>query len=385
MEIMDYIYSEKDKGNIIGIASLDLSKAFDSINHSHLIEKMKKIGLNTNSLEWISSYLENRKQKTKFSKYTSQEEKVTSGVPQGSILGPILFICFVNDMAELFNDCKVCSYADDTQIIVSERNSKQVKAKLEELIKRAQKWYTNNSLQNNAGKTETLIIGRKNKAEKIYIEVTENGKSKKLEPQENIKILGMHIDENLNWNEHIQKLRNKVTNSIRNLNRINHLIPLKHRMLLYNSLVASHYNYVDTVWSGLSKQNEKRLQLTQNFAARSMLGLKKHTSATDALQTLKLLPLKEKRHVHEAVYIHKAFHNKLPLHISEHYTDFKSKQQLRSASNLTLNIPKHKTQQYQNSPLYRTITSWNNTPTNLRFTETTNTFKKKLQTHLLKP
>ena len=177
MEIMDYIYSEKDKGNIIGIASLDLSKAFDSINHSHLIEKMKKIGLNTNSLEWISSYLENRKQKTKFSKYTSQEEKVTSGVPQGSILGPILFICFVNDMAELFNDCKVCSYADDTQIIVSERNSKQVKAKLEELIKRAQKWYTNNSLQNNAGKTETLIIGRKNKAEKIYIEVTENLKN----------------------------------------------------------------------------------------------------------------------------------------------------------------------------------------------------------------
>ena len=383
MEIMDFIYTEREKGKIIGIASLDLSKAFDSISHSHLIEKMKKIGLNTSSLQWCTSYLENRKQKTKFKKFTSGEDKVTSGVPQGSILGPVLFICFMNDMADIFGDSKVCSYADDTQIIISGSSAKQVKAKLEELINRAQKWYTNNSLQNNAGKTETMIVGNKNNAEKIYIKVSENGKIKKLEPKKSIKILGIHIDEQLNWNEHIQNVRNKATNSIRNLNRINHLIPMKYRMLLYNSLVASHYNYVDTVWSGCGKNNEKRLQLTQNFAARSMLGLKKHTSATDALQTLKLLPLKDKRKVHEAVYVHKAMHDKLPSQVTEHYTDFKPQPNLRSASNLTLNIPKHKTQQYQHSPTYRTIKSWNSTPTSFRTEEITNTFKNKLQTHLL--
>ena len=209
-------------------------------------------------------------------------------------------------MAEIFTDCKICSYADDTQIIVSGSNVKEVRLKLEEQMKRAQAWYSKNSLQNNAGKTETMIIGMKKNTEKMYVRVTENGQTKNLEFQKSIKILGIYIDEQLNWNEHVQKVRNKATNSIRNLNRINHLIPMKHKMLLYNSLVASHYNYVDTVWSGCGKINEKRLQLTQNFAAMSILGLKKHTSATDALQTLKLLTL------HEAVYVHKALNGKLP-------------------------------------------------------------------------
>ena len=137
----------------------------------------------------------------------------------------------------------------------------------------------------------------------------------------------------------MQHVRKKATNSIRNLNRVNHLLPLKHRKFLYNSLVASHYNYVDTVWSGCGKRNEKRLQLTQNFAARSMLGLRKHSSATDALKELNFLPLKDKRIVHEAVYVHKALNNKLPSQVTEHYTDLKSKQNLRGATTQTLNIP----------------------------------------------
>ena len=383
MEITDYIYREREKGSIIGIASLDLSKAFDSINHSHLLEKMKEMGLNATSLQWCKSYLENRKQKTKFQHFISEESNVTSGVPQGSILGPIMFIMFTNDLEKIFNDCKICSYADDTQIIVSGKNEKEVKAKLEEQVNSAQKYYTANSLQNNAGKTEVMVIGRKKNAAKMYIEVKEDGKIKKLEPQKSIKVLGAYLDEELNWNEQVQHVRKKATNSIRNLNRVNHLLPLKHRKLLYNSLVASHYNYVDTVWSGCGKRNEKRLQLTQNFAARSMLGLRKHSSATDALKELNFLPLKDKRIVHEAVYVHKALNNKLPSQVTEHYTDLKSKQNLRGATTQTLNIPKHRTQQYQNSPIYRTIKSWNSTPKSFRTEENTNSFKIKLQTHLL--
>ena len=100
MEVIDYIHKQRDQGKIVGLASLDLSKAFDSINHTHLLEKLRKLGLNANAVKWCKSYLEERKQKTKFKKITSEEHKVTSGVPQGSILGPILFICFTNDMAD---------------------------------------------------------------------------------------------------------------------------------------------------------------------------------------------------------------------------------------------------------------------------------------------
>jgi hypothetical protein len=385
MEIVEFIHKQRDQGKVIGLASLDLSKAFDSINHALLLEKLRKLGLGENVVTWCKSYLENRRQKTKFKKYMSDEHKVTSGVPQGSILGPILFICFTNDMASVFTDCKVLSYADDTQLIVSGTSKKQVITKLEKLIKTAQTWYTENSLKNNAGKTEILFIGKAKANNQIptYIEVLEDGKVKKLEPSQHIKVLGICIDDQLNWDQQIQKVRKTVNNCIRNLHRINKLIPLKHRVLLYNSLVAPHYNYVDTVWSGCGIGNEKRLQVTQNFAVRSILGRSKHSSATEALHTLSFLPLSDKRKVHEAVYVHKALNGKLPTEITDQYHSQKQKQNPRTCKLATLNVPRHKTEQYKKSPMYRTVNTWNNIPEAIRCEQTTSTFKKKFQSHLV--
>ena len=386
MEIVEHIHKLRDQKKIVGFVSVDLSNAFDSLIHSHLLEKLGKLGFGENAVQWVQSYLENRKQKTRFKKFTSEETAVTSGVPQGSILGPILFICFTNDMANNFPDCKVLSYADDTQLLVSGNNKKEVKAKLDKLVKIAQRWYTNNSLKNNISKTEVIIIGQNSQDTKIpiYIEVLDNGKPIKLSPSSYIKVLGIHIDDQLNWNQQTQKIRKKANNSIRNLHRINNLIPLKHRILLYNSLVASHYNYCDTVWSGLGVVNEKKLQTTQNFAARSILGMSKYSSATEALQTLKFLPLKEKRKIHEAVYVHKALSGKAPKEVVNQYKEQKSKQNLRSSKHRTLNIPKHSSEQYKRGPLYRTLKTWNSIPETLRSNITTTTFKNNYQAYLIK-
>ena len=289
-------------------------------------------------------------------------------------------------MATIFPNCKVLSYADDSQLIVTGSNKKEVKAQLQELIKIAQTWYSGNSLKNNASKTEIIIIGENTKEKKIpaYIEVTDDGKTTKLSPSKYVKILGIYIDDEMNWNRQIQEVRKKACNSIRNLHRVNQLIPLKHRILLYNSLVASHYNYCDTVWSGCGVMNERKLQTTQNFAARSILGKSKHSSATEALTTLKFLPLKEKRTIHEAVYTHKVFRSKLPLEVTEQYKNLEPKKNLRSSKCKTLNIPKHATEHYKRGPLYRTVKTWNSIPAQLRTENiTTTTFKKKYQTHLI--
>ena len=131
--------------------------------------------------------------------------------------------------------------------------------------------------------------------------------------------------------------------------------------------------------------NEKKLQTTQNFAARSILGRRKHTSATDALNTLKFLPLNAKRKIHEAVFTHKALSKKLPTEVASHYESLLPKENLRSRKKRTLNVPQHSTEKYKLGPLYRTVNTWNSIPEELRAADlTTTTFKKKYQAHLLK-
>ena len=121
VEAINFIYKLLDQKLHTALVKIDLSKAFDTINHKKLLYKLKTLGLNENSLSWIASYLENRTQKTKFKYFTSTETPVTTGVPQGSILGPLLFICFTNDLAANFEDslCKLLSYADDSTFIVN--------------------------------------------------------------------------------------------------------------------------------------------------------------------------------------------------------------------------------------------------------------------------
>ena len=158
--------------------SLDLSKAFDSIDHELILLKLAKLGMGKSTVKWIKSYLRNRKQITKFKNYKSTEEVVRSGIPQGSILGPLLFLCFTNDLHALLKDeCKLSAYADDTQLLVEASSMKQLKKKTEKVIRIAQNWYQANSMKNNIGKTEILVVNvNKNTKVPMKVEVMDEGK-----------------------------------------------------------------------------------------------------------------------------------------------------------------------------------------------------------------
>ena len=378
-EITNYLYEQLDEGNYVGIASIDLSKAFDTISHKLLLQKLSKLGLGEHSINWCGSYLKERTQQTKFSNFLSNEETVTAGVPQGSILGPVLFICFTNELPYYFSNCKIMSYADDSQILVSATTCKQVKHQLEELIKTAQTWYTENSLLINATKTEVMIVNRKAPNENLQIEVTENGIRKKIQPQTSIKVLGVHLDHQLNWNTQVQAVNKKAKLAIRKLSRVNHLVPIKTGILLYNALVASHFNYADTVWGGCGMKNKNKLQRSQNTAIKSLLGWRKRDSSENALKEVNLLTLTAKREVHEGVYTYKALNGKQPEAVTRRYKQQQSLMSNRSANRKILTIPLHKTEKYKHSPLYRTITTWNSLPQEIRDADTQDSFKNSLQ------
>ena len=377
-EITNNIYESLDKGQIVGLASTDLSKAFDAICHSHLLQKLCNMGLHKNTIYWIKSYLTSRKQRTSFKKVTSLETTVTSGVPQGSILGPILFLCYTNDLTSSFPEAKVTSYADDTQFIVTGTSMEIVKQKLEQIIQKAEVWYRHNSLMSNPSKTEVMIFTPTRNQTLPTIDCFESGKKVELKVSKHIKILGVHIDCNMKWDYHVTQLRKKTIGIVRHLHRTNKILPTKTKLKLYDSLVASHFNYADVIWSGCNQSNKQKLQSVQNFALKSVLQMKKFESATQALQTLHYLNLEEKRNIHEAVFTHKAVTGKMPTNITEEYTKLKPRLNNRSAENGTLNIPKHKTTRFQSSILYRSVKAWNNTDTSLR-QEETHLFKRHLQ------
>ena len=192
-----------------------------------------------------------KEQVVKFGKIESDEEIVESGVPQGSILGPLLFITCTNNIKDEMKDYEIFSYADDMQILVKGKTILEVENKLEAAIKRANSYYNKNSLLNNATKTEIMLLGTKqrlNKTRGLKVKVYEEGREKYLYGEPYLKILGIYIDQSLNWNKHISYAKQKAVNSIRNTHRANKLLPMKQRRVLYNSLITPTFPYGDIIW-----------------------------------------------------------------------------------------------------------------------------------------
>ena len=212
-EEMNHIYQLIDDKRLTAIVSLDLSKAFDSIDHQLILKKLYNLGLERTAVLWIESYLTNRKQITKFKNFTSKEETVSSGIPQGSILGPLLFLCFTNDLASEFTDeAKMIGYADDTQLVVDAKNLTQLKRKIERVIKIAQNWYNNNSMKNNISKTEILVLNPGSKNNHIQINVIDEGEQIVIKSQPHITVLGVIIDSKLTWANQVNSVKKKAMN-----------------------------------------------------------------------------------------------------------------------------------------------------------------------------
>ena len=227
-----------------------------------------------------------------------------------------------------------------------------------------------------------MLISGKKKNEKLFIDVIDDGKKKRLQPKTSIKILGVYIDEKLNWSKQIQEVNKKAKYAARNLQRVNMLIPIKSRLLLYKSLVASHLKYADTVWAGGNARDINKLQRTQNLAVKSILGMRRRESATEAMKAANLLPIRDKMKIHQAVYIHKALHDKLPTQICEQYKQLKPNTEYRSAEQNKLTIASHKTEKFKNSTLYRTVQTWNSIPCETKKIKNSSTFKNNYQKHL---
>ena len=275
-EIINNVYRAIDNKEHVAIITLDLSKAFDCLNHQLLLHKLIKLGLSNPSISWMNAYLTNRTQVTKFKNFTSATESPKTGVPQGSILGPLLFICFTNDLPPNFSEiCTVNAYADDTQLLVTAKTISELKIKIKSAIHTAQFWFEKNLMKINTDKTKILIFNTSPETKDIKIEIKFENKIIELKSELFVEILGIFIDPNLNWKKQVRRIKRNAMGKIRNLRRFLYMLPLQQKINLYNAIVSPQFDYGDVLWGGCNQKEVNSLQRIQNFAIKSILGKKK--------------------------------------------------------------------------------------------------------------
>ena len=225
--LIDQITNSLQKNQITCVLYLDLKKASDTVNHDILLNKFDYYGIRENLQKILTSYLTNRKQKTMVHSYLSEEAKVEVGVPQGSILGPMLFILYINDISNITNLAKFYLFADDTAITIKAQHRSELQTKLNWLLPLVAKWFQVNRLSLNASKTFYQIFSRKPRTD---IEVIIN--NTKIARKTSVKYLGILIDENLKWENHINMVSTLISRNIGIMGRTKYYLSSKHLLLL---------------------------------------------------------------------------------------------------------------------------------------------------------
>ena len=255
--VSDFILEELGKGKYVGAVLVDLKKAFDTVDHKILLKKLFCYGIRGASFSWFESYLSNRVQCTVLDDTTSTfMEEGAYGVPQGSVLGPLLFLLYINDigqsiLATTFHHL----YADDTIIAISADSPIRLRKDLSNQLSELGNWFYRNKLTVNTSKTEVIFFGRPNKVEECKNLVPIQFQGEKLECKEKVKYLGVIFDENFTWDSQAKEVRKKAYLGLNKIKRVSTYLDQDTKKMLVNALVMPHITYCANSWSTMSKAN----------------------------------------------------------------------------------------------------------------------------------
>ena len=266
LHVTDDFLMAIDKSEVSVVVLLDMSKAFDSIRHDLLLQKLQSIGVASSSLEWFHNYLSGRSQRVRIGDAISDPLPLKYGVPQGSILGPVFFTIYVNDLLSVPAHCKSVCYVDDCKLYLSFRSTDiaRVFGYLNEDLREICRWCCQNSLLINSAKTKILLVGVPQLLRKLP-PTSISLLGKEITPVPVAKDLGVYIDQSLTYNDHVAKTTSNCIFKLVQISRIKHLLDRKTLLLLMNAFVFSTMYYCSTVWANTSQRNIKKLQLVQNF------------------------------------------------------------------------------------------------------------------------
>ena len=403
LNVINYISKALNDGNFcIGIF-LDLRKAFDVCNHEILFKKLKNKGVTGNTLNWFKSYLSGRRQIVDVNGCKSKQEDIDMSVIQGSILGPILFLVYIDDLP-FSSLLETFIFADDTQGLKAGKNLPELIDLVNIELKKWAQWFRTNKMAVNVNKTKFIIFhtrGKKVDLDGKKIIFDNNDPSSpfntnlecELERIHNnhtdpssrsYKLLGILLDEHLTFNHHIDYLKSKLSKALYCINRVKNFLPQKTLKTIYHSLFHSHLLYCPLIVNSSSKSNIEKIFIMQKKAIRSITNSTYHAHTEPIFTSLKILPYHKIIYKAQLTFFH-SIHNKYAP------TIFSSTWQLNSERNPAYDlrnatsyfVPPAKFAFFERSPLHTLPKIWNNAGT-VTFYDNPTTFRISLTEDLLK-
>ena len=367
-----------DSGNVNSVIFLDLKKAFDTVDHKVLLSKLHAYGIRGAAGNWFESYLSGRIQQCSVNGHLSNSRSLICGIPQGTILGPLLFLVYINDLPNCLAHAEPRMYADDTHLTFASNNMKDIEFYLNQDLANVNQWLIANKLTLNQSKTEFMLIGSRQRLRTFQSapNLTINGTPIKQVSQ--AKSLGVYVDENLSWTTHINEITKKIASGIGALKRLRPFVPVNTLMTIFNSLVQPHFNYCCEVWDSCCNTLAVKLQKLQNRAARVLTFSGYDASADPLIEILGWQKLESQRSFHKAVMVYKSLNGLAPEYMRSMFIYRDTVYSLRDAEG-KLNIPKPRTNYLKNSFSYTGAVLWNSLPAGLRQAKTLESFKAGLR------
>ena len=301
--------------------ALHIKKAFDSVNHSILLNKLSHFGIRGVCHKLFESYLLNRKQCLCINDANSPMQKIKSGVPQGSVLGPILFLLYINDLSNALL-CKPRLFADDTLLLYSSDNRNKLEALCNNELLLVQLWMDANKLEINTSKSQAIIINYKLRSPRCDIQLRYN--SNCIQSSAKIKYLGVAIDHKLSFLPHIQNLEAKVSRNIGILFKLNKVLPISALKTLYYALVHPLLFYGIIIWGSTNNSYLTKLRSIQNKTLKAIGHLGWRTSPKRLYCKFKILKLNDLYKIELSKFVYSYISKYTPKYFNDYFIGFKN-------------------------------------------------------------
>ena len=371
--LYDYIARAMDCGKEVRAVFCDISKAFDRVWHKGLLHKLWVNGIRGSLLSWFDSYLNNRKQFTVINGYKSNIKSIEAGVPQGSVLGPLLFLVYINDIVEDIQ-CNIKLFADDTSLYVIIDDPFLSTNMLNDDLDLITKWAETWKVDFNPKKTESVIFSRKRNL--VFMpDLIMNGVP--INSVSSHKHLGLTLQSDGFWNIHIDDVISKVSPMINCLRNLKYRLQRKTLHTLYSSFILPIYDYCDYIWNNSTKTQELLLEKLHLDALRTKCGSVRGVSHSKIYLETGFTSLSERRKTHQMCVFHKMFYNKTPSYLSDLIpVNISSTSTYESRSSNLLQVPKCRTEIYKNSFIPSSVIEWNKLDDDIRNEASLALFKK---------